>query len=510
MNDTQRFVVHNRTIFPKTPNTKAQSVVLMELNGICSAHIAYSYLGNCLAKKYSARLVAYDPYMQERWRHMIFRNKRAFEMQKEHEVYKSFGISEVIGIRQSRWRNIKAWLLAKKILKTIKTKRDLENLRVHGIWVGDLFYDSFLQKYKQPTVSLTSNQFKIDLCESLENFLFWKDYFRKNMVRAVSVSHCVYNLAIPLRIAIQKKIPVFQANLTHLYKLTNKNPFAYNDFFYFKQKFASLPKKTRLQGLGHAKEQIKKRFMGKIGVDMSYSTKSAYGKINKTKVLKSSNKTKVLIATHCFFDSPHSYGNNLFPDFYEWLKHLGEISKKTNYDWYIKTHPDVLPESKAMIMKFLEANKQINLICETTSHHQIIKEGINFALTVYGTIGFEYAALGIPVINCSLNNPHIAYEFNIHPRSVKEYTKILLNLNKIKHKINKKEVYEYYFMRFLFKTDGLFFRSLLKVIKKTKNLAYHSEPLIYSEWLKEINPMKHKEIINKIEDFLNNKLYRLE
>lgn len=150
MNDTQKFIEHNRTIFSEIPNTKAQSVVLMELNGICSAHIAYSYLGNCLAKKYSARMVAYDPSMQERWRHMIFQNKRVLKMHKEHDVYKSFGISEVIGIRQSRWRNIKAWLLVKKILKIIKTKRKLENLRVHGIWVGDLFYDSFYKSTNNP------------------------------------------------------------------------------------------------------------------------------------------------------------------------------------------------------------------------------------------------------------------------------------------------------------------------------------------------------------------------
>ena len=47
---------------------------------------------------------------------------------------------------------------------------------------------------------------------------------------------------------------------------------------------------------------------------MSYS-KSAYNKLSEKRLLKENNKTKILIATHCFYDSLHSYGNNLFQIF---------------------------------------------------------------------------------------------------------------------------------------------------------------------------------------------------
>ena len=30
---------------------------------------------------------------------------------------------------------------------------------------------------------------------------------------------------------------------------------------------------------------------------------------------------------------------NHFADFYEWLNFLGQMSQKTDYDWYIKDHP---------------------------------------------------------------------------------------------------------------------------------------------------------------------------
>ena len=96
------------------------------------------------------------------------------------------------------------------------------------------------------------------------------------------------------------------------------------------------------------------RFSGKIGVDMHYSNKSAYTNVYKQKLIKKSEKIKILIATHCFFDSPHSYGKNIFPDFYEWLDYLGKISNKTDYDWYIKLHPNYHPLTMNVINHFLK------------------------------------------------------------------------------------------------------------------------------------------------------------
>ena len=66
----------------------------------------------------------------------------------------------------------------------------------------------------------------------------------------------------------------------------------------------------------------------------------AFGKSkNKIHDLNKDSKVKVLVAAHCFTDSPHVFGDNLFVDFYEWVDYLGRVSDKTNYSWYIKLHP---------------------------------------------------------------------------------------------------------------------------------------------------------------------------
>ena len=86
-------------------------------------------------------------------------------------------------------------------------------------------------------------------------------------------------------------------------------------------------------------------------------------------------------------------------------------------------------------------------IFQEMSHHQLVRDEIDFVLTVYGSVGFEYAALGKTVINASMCNPHVAYNFNIHPESVEEYKSILMNLAEMDKVIDEAEVYEYYYMR---------------------------------------------------------------
>ena len=99
---------------------------------------------------------------------------------------------------------------------------------------------------------------------------------------------------------------------------------------------------------------------------MRYSTKSAYGKIKKKRLIKVSKKIKILIAAHCFSDSPHSYGYNIFDDFYDWIENLGIISEKTDYDWYVKTHPDYIESSKLTLIKLIK--KYPKLKCYQVMH----------------------------------------------------------------------------------------------------------------------------------------------
>jgi hypothetical protein len=507
----RKYIAHNKHVFFKSAQSfsKKKPVVLFELNDMHSASIAYSYLSNTLATQFDAEIVAYLPRafgnQQEK---LFFLIKKYFGLQ-EFGIFQSFGASDVMAITVTESQRVRAMGLQSTIVENLRDKWDVEKIAVNGVWVGDLIYDTYLKKFKKPTIDLNGAEFRQILQESIETFLWWEDYFNTHDVRAINVSHCVYNLAMPLRLAVERNIPAFQANVTHVYRMSKRNYFAYGDYRYFREIFATLPETVKSEGLVEAQRRIEQRFAGKVGVDMAYSTKSAYGNQLHTRLLQESSRKKILIATHCFFDSPHSYGNNIFPDFYEWLDFLGQMSLVTDYDWYIKTHPDYLLGTKEVIDGFIARYPKLTLLPANASHHQIIAEGIDVALTVYGTIAFEYAALGIPVINCSSNNPHIAYNFNLHPGSVDNYRDLILSLNTLNFTIDIKEVYEYYFMRHIFNTEDIFFRNYGATIKKLGGYSAQFTDAVYGEWMKEWTNETHESITVALSMYIDSGDFRM-
>ena len=296
-----------------------------------------------------------------------------------------------------------------------------------------------------------------------------------------------------------------------MYRLTKQKYLCETEFFDFKKKFKTLSINEKKIGLQEAKRRINLRLKGKVGVDMGYSSKSSF--LNRKfvkRVLDKNSKIKVLIATHCFLDAPNAIGKLLFSDFFEWLEFLGNFSRSSDYQWYIKSHPDFKIESHKILNNLLKKFPHIKLIDPSTSHHQLKKEGIDFALTCYGTIGFEYAMLGIPVINASRNNPHISYNFNFHPKTKKEYINLLKNLKKTKLKINQKEIYEYYFMMHIFYTKNWLLNDLAKIEKKAGGFRKIYNEKIYDLWIKEFNLKKHYQIFKILNNFVKSKEFRLD
>jgi hypothetical protein len=505
-NITELFINHNRKVW-NIFNNKDKNLdgeILFELNGMHSAAIASSYLANVLSEKYQSKIIGFYLTKPD-WKSFF-----GLLLRTPERVFSSFGMSKVLYTKLSRRQKKESMTLFTEVYSSLKTKRDIENITIDGVLIGDLIYDSYLRSMSKPTIDIEDKDFVCSLKNSLDIYVFWKNYFHMHKVRAINVSHCVYNLAIPLRIAISKDIPAFQGSAAYVYRLSKKNIFAYSEFAGYKKAFSKLSVDIQANGLEQAKQRIELRFKGKVGVDMRYSSKSAYGQHKQERLLKESPRIKIFIALHCFFDSPHSYGYNLFPDFFEWIDFLGKISLETDYDWYMKTHPDYLPGNIPIINGFLKKYPKFVLLSSHSSHHQIIEEGIDVALTTYGTIGFEYAALGVPVINASLNNPHIAYNFNLHPKSVEEYSEMLHNLDKIDLKIDKNEVYEYYFMRHLYRDNNWLFDNHEQMEKDLGGYSEQFTSKIYKYWMQKFTLAKHDEKIAVLNSFIDSEDFVLE
>jgi hypothetical protein len=475
--EEKTFCQYSETKWPKSRKLQSKEI-LIELIPLGVTILPLSCFSNVLAKHFSANIKSYST------RQMTLKQK--ILMFKHLRIYKSFGVFKFIFPELAK--NKESEELYEKAIKSIKTKNDLENFTLKGSYIGDLIYDSILRHNLYPTVDLTSELYKNQLRNDIQLFLFWENYFNTHNVMAMCVSHtCYSNNAIPIRIALLKKIKVYQCNAHGIFSLDNELYMAYRESVTFKDLIKTIEPSILNAGLKVAEERIEKRMNGGVSVDMPYSSKSAFTlNPNQTRILEDNDKIKILIASHCFFDSPHAYGNNLFTDFQVWLEYLGELGKRTDYDWYIKTHPDFLPETMQMIKNFVAMYPHIKLIPPDSSHVQIVKEKIDFVLTVYGTVGFEYAYMGVKVINASLTGPHAPFNFNFNPKSISEYEELLLNLKSLNLTINKKEILEFYFMKYLFGSTHWFYKNYVEFLAAIGGYQVADSPKIYKYFIENI------------------------
>lgn len=513
----RKYIQHNK----KYINNKCygDNIFLIEFNRWQAIHIAFSYLANFFSEKKKCRIVAFNSYNlfkkkvtfldKIKWNLGIILNLKTFG------IYNSFGTKEFLDLKYNKFITEKSQKFFEYFYKKKVTLKKLENLCVKNIWIGDLIYDSYLKKNSVSTFDLNSQNFQIFFLECLKNFFFWICYFKQNKIAGVAVSHAVYVSAIPLRIAEYKKILNFNFSEMSIVNCSNKifykNKMNNSDIQsrYFKKIFKQFKKNEVKNYLKIGKEYVKKIVSGEI--KHSYSKKTSFFK-KKTflNYLTKSKKKKVVIYSHMFSDSPHVYGNHFFTDFVEWLNFLGEIIKKTDYEWFIKSHPNEDKTTKIAIGAFLKKFPNVRLLPKNISNFYLSKK-IDFALTVFGTVASELPVLGIKVINASRNNPHFDYKFCINPKNISDYKKTLLNLNKNNFKININDIYEYHYMKknYLIPENSYIFSDIKNYfrIDRESGREVRWSNSCYKVWLSKFTEEKHFKIKTMFERFIESGSY---
>ena len=503
----KNFINHNKSLFNNLQNK--DNKILIENNNMYPNHIAVSYFSNVLSKIHDAELVAYQP----RIKFGLYNKLKYYLLDfKVKKIYKSFGVNKFLNHNIVGYRSL-ANRLTNKLMSDINSKTDLINLIVDDIWVGDLIYDQYLAVNKAPTVNIKSEKLRKILFDFSILYYYWKDYFSKTKnIKGLIVGHACYFMGISTRIAIYFNIPVYQVNLHNVYFLSKSNLFPSSEFHDYKKDFERLDIKKKYNAIAEARERLKLIFEGKTDVDQPYIKNSAYSqKKTSSRIVSNKKKIKILIASHSFYDSPNGLGKILFPDFYEWLKFIGELSNKTDYEWYLKTHPGIGIRDTETTNDFVSRYNKIILIPNKTSHHQLIEEGINIVLTAYGSIGLEYASKNITVINASLNNPHISYDFNIHPKSKEELKDIILNLkNYINLNLFSDDVYKCYYMKYRYHNYNIFLRDFKSAEKCLGGYDNLNSSKIFDYWINDFTPNIHTKIKVNIKKFILSKEYKLK
>ena len=512
----KNFIIHNKKNFNKY---NGNNIFLIEFNRWEGIHIAFSYLSNFFSSKKKCKILAYEAYS------LFYKNNESFLSKikwnigkifriRNFGVYSSFGTQDFIKPKYSKIIRIKSTKILLNFYKKKKKLKDLENLKIENIWIGDLIYDTYLKRNLIYTIDLSSEDFKDYFFKCICNFYFWLDYFKKNKIKGVASCHGVYASAIPLRIANYKKLYSFHFSGSNIFNSSNKISYKNKcnatdtQFKFYKKKFKNLKKDEKTKGIILGKKYLDQIIKGKQ--KYYYLKNSSFlNKKNNFKFSKS-KKIKVIIYTQLFSDSPHVYGNHFFSDFFQWFEFLKKIINQTDYDWYLKRHPQEDKITKLFVDDFLKKFSKVKNIPKHVSNLYIAKNKIDFALTMYGTIASELSAYGIKVLNASINNPHIDYDFSLNPKNLNEYKNYLLNLDKKKFKIKIKDLYEYHYMKnFYSPGNDYIFSNIYKYFKFKKKRQLFLTPRCYEIWMESFSQGKHKKVIKAFENFIYSGDYML-
>ena len=522
-----KFIKFNKFFLRNAKIAKQNGIFLVEFNAFHDHHVIYSIFSYFFKKNYFCKTFSFynnclltTPLVFNKINSLKWKIGNFFSL-KHFAIYRSFGVDEIFKPEIDKNITKLANKYFSKNFNKIRSKKDLLNFKINNILLGDLLYDTYLKSRILPTININSEDFKKFFLDFLKLFFFWDSYFKEKKVIGIIASHSVYSYAIPLRLALSRKIPSFISNPKFLIKFSKKNFYGsiFGDYRNYKKDFNNLNKKKRTVGLLIAKEQIKKRFIGITGpeVNMEYADISSFTRNNNTRVLKDNDKFKVLISTHDFFDAVHYYGKGIFADFYEWINFLLETSKNTNFDWYIKNHPKYSgrfrkyqPFTDDIVSNMIRNYKNVTLLPNNTTNKQLIAEGIGAVLTVYGTVAAEFPYFNIPVINATKHNVHCNYYFSISPSSKKEYKKIIKNLDKIRvPKFSKKQIHEYYFMRHMIVDPNWLFENYSEMLDKIGGYHNLQSYYFYKFWINYCKKVTLKKIEEKIKIFIKSKQVRL-
>lgn len=431
------FIDHNEYIWSNFVTNKGQNKVLCTISFCLGTFdIFNSYYTQLLAKKYNAEIVV----------GLI----KYSMLEHTKQVYESFGVSRFLLMELTEAQEQCVNTIFEEIWPTTKTKYDWLKIKIRGLNVGKEIYHCIarnvtgvydFEKYEMDMRKILLNAIKI--------IVYYDDYFRQNEIKAVVLGDGVCEEGYVSIIANHygaKVYGIYWGRVNRLLPDKGTNI----SFDNYAKTFKTLPQEEQDWLIAGAKKELNERLGGGC-TEISNVSKSPFSEKISGRLLDDNGRLKVLIMPHSLCDYSNPYGDFMFADHEDWLEFLGEISERTDYDWYIKYHPIAGDESTELWDDIVRRYPRIKKLPLNISPKQLRNEGIEFALTLWGSCAYEYPLLGVQVIAAG-EGPHRFYDFSWNPETKKQYEELLLNLPSLKKEINIEQIYQFYAMHMIY--DG--------------------------------------------------------
>jgi len=398
------------------------------------------------------------------------------------KLYKTIGVNKIYRFDKKK---LSSYFFKKKtqlIYSHLKSKKDVLKISYKKILIGDLIYDTYLRWRSKPTVDINDSYLKtiifiaINIVENLEIF------YKYNKIKFYISTFASYiHHGIPVRFFYKKKIKVylskpklFQNNVT---EITNHH--YYNSF-----NFKSLKKEilqVNKNQFNLAKKSINNKFSGKLDITSSYLKFNPFAKTVYDSQIEELNG---VIFLHDFFDSPHDYKFNLFPDFYEWAIFTFDLVQKYNLKVGIKPHPNMHKTSKDFINFLKLKYPRLIWIDHKVSNYYIFKQkNFKFGISVSGSVIYEMAYFNkIPI--AIGENYFSSFSFMKKPKTKTEYKNSILKYNQIRLPLNIQDiVIKIYYKLMVEKKDDFICNKAKEITLKKMNFNSSKDLLKYSNMI---------------------------
>lgn len=420
--------------FAPPPDSLSEEVILVD----CLVSFPPYVLGTLIISKYlqkltNARIVALVRDEKQlnwcKWLLNSFSVKKTYLVNKDLKLNYNLDVSNLKNETDPR-------RLRKRIL----------DININGLPVGDLIYDAYLRDTGEPTIFRFNDTLHTYINYAIYYNRLYNNLITANNVRAVIMGHTIYLMyGMLAHMAVSKGIPVFGRKpgtsplaITRYTTLADLRRyevgFRKEDFEYFHDVRG---RETEL----FANDYLSRRFKGIVSTEVeSYSPecfsreKQTYSREELVKKLQlDPQKPIVFIMCHTFSDACHVDDRNIYNDYYEWLEEtLNAASRIPQVNWIVKPHPDDKfynsREDHATVLAKNYLHHSFIALSPSDLNTNSIPAMAHAIVTVRGTAGLEFSALGIPCIVAG-GFFYTSLGFTHEPADHAEYISMLENIH---------------------------------------------------------------------------------
>ncbi len=437
--EIEKYIDYNKKLYSGMKTLSSKKILIACDNKCDMTPTVYGMCANYLATKHNASIIGY----------MRFGNSVNNISTAMKKIYDSINVERIIPYKLDYEMLKETEKITDNLWKEIETFEDWLNITIYGISFGNSIIRT-INRLRAPDIEPHSDTMKKLLLEQVGFIVFWYKFFENNDVKEVLLGDGVNWDSYIRDIAVSEGIKAYSLEA---FRKMSFDYYMFQEYEYYDKFWNELSIIEQDVGVRWAKKHLNARVRGSEEDIPHWLNESIFKEsyVSDEVITEETERIKILICPHIFEEEMYQMGHQLFDNNYiSWLDHLGELSNKTDYDWYLKMHPDAQRLDEIIYEKLKGKYSRIKILDKNTSPHQLKKEGVKFALTIYGSIGHEYPVIGINVINAG-NNPGMQFKFNINPKTKEEFDDVIFNLDNFdESQLVKDDLYKFYCIHYLY------------------------------------------------------------